>query len=134
MDRINDKINDLERSLNELFGFFPKNIRDYKDNLRDKAASERYFEKIIENIIELAILIIKEKDLETPEDEDNCIKILSKNNLIPENLADKLIEAKGMRNIIVHQYGEIDDEIVFDAINKELKTDVEEFLKLTKKI
>jgi len=34
-----------------------------------------------------------------------------------------------MRNIIAHEYGEIDDEIVFNAITEELIKDVGEFIK-----
>ncbi len=33
-----------------------------------------------------------------------------------------------MRNIISHQYGMIDDEIVFEAITKELVQDAREFI------
>ena len=36
--------------------------------------------------------------------------------------------AKGMRNLIVHEYGKIDDEIVFEAITKELIKDANKFL------
>ena len=33
-----------------------------------------------------------------------------------------------MRNIIAHEYGKIDDRIVFNSITKELRSDVIEFL------
>ena len=38
-----------------------------------------------------------------------------------------------MRNIIAHQYGEIDDELVFKAISQELEKDVNEFIDLIEK-
>ena len=38
-----------------------------------------------------------------------------------------------MRNIISHQYGKIDDEIVFAAITQELDDDAREFIKIIKK-
>ena len=36
--------------------------------------------------------------------------------------------ARGVRNIITHEYGKIDDEVVFDAITKELEGDVRKFV------
>lgn len=33
-----------------------------------------------------------------------------------------------MRNRIIHNYGDVDDEIVFNAISEELRRDAEEFI------
>ncbi|MCH7723429.1 MAG: aminotransferase class I/II-fold pyridoxal phosphate-dependent enzyme [Bacteroidetes bacterium] len=44
------------------------------------------------------------------------------------DLEEKLKEAKGMRNIIAHEYGKIDDVLVFEAVTEELIPDVKEFL------
>ena len=38
-----------------------------------------------------------------------------------------------MRNILAHEHGEVNDEIVFDAINDELEFDVKGFIKSIKK-
>jgi uncharacterized protein YutE (UPF0331/DUF86 family) len=35
---------------------------------------------------------------------------------IDKRLSSKLKEAKGMRNIIAHEYGNIDDKIVFKSM------------------
>jgi len=37
-----------------------------------------------------------------------------------------------MRNIIVHEYGKVDDELVFEAISEKLEQDVKEFIKAIK--
>ena len=41
--------------------------------------------------------------------------------------------AKGMKNIISHQYGSIDDRVVFDSINEELLGDINKFLNEVRK-
>ena len=56
-----------------------------------------------------------------------------KKSIIENNLAIKLKKAKGMKNIISHQYGDIDNEIVFKSITKELEKDIREFIKNVKK-
>ena len=57
-------------------------------------------------------------------------KFLLENKIIDGILAAKLKNAKGMRNILSHQYGSIDDELVFDSIKHELVKDVKDFLKV----
>ena len=43
-------------------------------------------------------------------------------------------EAKGMRNIIAHDYGKVDDEIVFNVINEELIKDVANFINFIRQV
>lgn len=59
---------------------------------------------------------------------------LAESELISRGLSTKLKEAKGMRNIISHQYGSVDDEIVFESITSELSKDVLEGIKYVKKM
>ena len=92
-----------------------------------KAACERYLEKIIEGCIEISFLIAKELDFDMPEDEDSIFQVLAKNGIISEKLSERLKSAKGMRNVLAHQYGDIDDSKIFSSIEQELKGDIEEF-------
>jgi uncharacterized protein YutE (UPF0331/DUF86 family) len=59
--------------------------------------------------------------------------ILKDNEIISKGLCEKLKDAKGMRNILSHQYGSVDDGVVFHALTEELEKDVEEFVKKIKK-
>jgi len=108
-------------------------FEEYKKDVKAKAACERYFEKIIEAVISAAFIIVKEKNLKSPESEEQAFFILSKNKILSENLAVKLKQAKDMRNIIIHNYENVEDEIVYDSITKEIKADAEEFLMQIKK-
>jgi len=134
MTRINDKIIEIEKFLEELESILPFSLKEYKQNFKIKAIGERYFEKIIEAIIDLAFLIIKEKRFQTPEYEKQAFDILKNENVISEILATRLKDAKGMRNIIAHEYGKIDDELVFESITEELIKDANEFIDLIKKL
>ncbi len=133
MNRINDKIGEINKFLDEFKEIIPKNFQGYESNIEKKAACERYFEKIIEATTDLAFLIIKDKKFKMPDDDIDAFNILSKNNIIDIGLATKLKKAKGMKNLISHQYGNVDDEIVFKSITKELELDVREFIKCIKK-
>lgn len=130
--RANDKIKEIESYLADLSEIMPKSLEEYKET-KTKAACERYFERIIEAVVDLTFLIIKLKKLEIPEEDKAAFDILLKEGIISESLAERLKDAKSMRNILAHEYGSINDEIVFHAITEEIIRDVEELLKLLKR-
>ena len=134
MSKIKDKINEVNTYLEELSSIVPAKFDDYKSNNLVKAGCERYFEKIVESMTDIAFMVIIKRKFRTPEDDIDAFKILLENKIIGEGLYKKLKQAKGMRNIISHQYGKIDDEIVFEAITEELEKDVKEFISLIENI
>ena len=129
MKRINEKIDEITELIEQFRSIVPSNLDEYKSNLEKRAACERYFEKIVEAVVDLAFLFIKFKKLKIPQDDADAFNILLDNKIIDNNLSVRLKDAKGMRNIIAHEYGKIDDEIVFEAITKELEKDVRDFIK-----
>ena len=134
MTRIKDKIEQINGFLEELNSIIPSNLEEYKSSIEKKAACERYVEKIVEAVTDLAFLAIKNKKFRIPEEDIDAFNILSENEIIDYDLTARLKNAKGMRNIISHQYGKIDDEIVFEAITEELEKDVKNFISIIQKI
>ncbi len=129
-DRLDLKVKDLKNYLKFLIGVLPKKLEDYEKDLLIKAVSERYFEKIVEAIIDVGFLIVKLKGLRIPLLDESVFSVLGEYKIIQNELAEKLSNAKSMRNFIVHQYGGIDDEKIFHSINEELIPDVKEFLEV----
>lgn len=129
--RVKDKIKEIEKYLDEFAGIMPDNFEEYKE-AKTKAACERYFEKIVEAAVDLSFLIIKDRGLKIPEGDKEVFDVLFGDNIITLELAEKFKDAKGMRNIIAHEYGAIDDKIVFNSITNELIKDSEEFIKRIK--
>jgi len=132
--RINEKIQQIEIYLDELKAIVPKRLEEYKKDAMRKAACERYFEKIVEAIEDLNFLVISYRKFEYPEEENEIFEILRKNKIISDALTKNIKEAKKMRNFIAHQYGKVDDELVFKAVNDKLVRDSNEFIKSIKKI
>lgn len=131
--RINDKIEEIELYISELIDILPSTLDEYAKNKLVKAACERYFEKIIESITDLSFIIIAINKLELPQDDIDAFRILFDNKIIKEKLYNKLKDAKGMRNILAHQYGSVNDKVVFTSVKYELEDDVEAFLNAVKK-
>lgn len=127
-ERVNDKIIEIEKFLEELETTFPLDFETYKRNWKIKDIFERHFEKIIEAVVDIAFLIIKQKNLGLPKDDQSSFDILSNHNIISKELSENLKDAKGMRNIIIHEYGKVDDKLVFGAVTEQLEKDVREFI------
>lgn len=132
MKRIKDKISEIEQFVSELESITPATLDEYSSGIEKRAACERYVEKIVEAATDLAFLVIKQKRLKIPEDDIDAFNILLSNDIINESLSKRLKNAKGMRNILAHQYGKIDDRIVFEAIANEIGKDIAEFIRAVK--
>ncbi|MBI2666267.1 DUF86 domain-containing protein [Candidatus Woesearchaeota archaeon] len=128
-----DKIEEVEQYLEELTTFLPDDFEVYEHNVEKKAACERYFEKIVESLVDISFLVLKEEGGRIPEEDTQAFDLLSKKEIILEALSTRLKEAKGMRNILAHEYGIVDDRIVFESITSELVEDTKTFLNAIKK-
>ena len=133
-NRIDDKIGEIERCFREMESIVPESFEEYSSDLKSKAACERYFERIMESVISILFLVIRGKNYESPRTEDSAFNLLADKGIISQELAVRMKEAKGMRNFIVHQYGEIDDSRVFHSVSEELNKDVMEFIESVKRV
>ncbi len=130
--RSEEKIREVEQFLDELKCIIPRNLKEYT-YFKTKAMCERYVEKIIESLVDLGRLIIKEYSLRRAEDGGDVFCILAEANIISVALAHRLKNAKGMRNMIAHQYGNVDDAEVFKSITQELPRDAKAFIAVIKR-
>ena len=128
LNRITDKLEEIEEYLGDLMEMVPKAFEEYSSDVKARAACERYFEKIVEASVDLAFLVLNYKDFEMPEDEESAFKVLADNKAIAPELSAQLSDFKGMRNIIAHKYGEIDDSRVYLTLSEEVERDIGEYL------
>lgn len=109
---------------------------DQKKISRDphlKGGLERYLYLVTQSTIDLAESMISFKGFRKPTTLVEPFEILLEEGVIESKLAEKLIKMVGFRNIIAHNYTELNYEIVFDVLNHRLK-DIEEFLVAVGKI
>ena len=74
----------------------------------------------IQIVIDLAFHICAQNKLHEPENYREAFKILSQNNLLSSELAANLSDWAGLRNILAHQYLDVNDERIYDFIHSEL--------------
>ncbi|HLC95723.1 MAG TPA: DUF86 domain-containing protein [Candidatus Nanoarchaeia archaeon] len=133
MSKISDKLDLILKYSSQLQELLPSSLKQYASDIRTKAACEHFFEKTIQAIIDASYLILQVKKMEVSEDEDSVFSVLEQHKLLPKPLAVRLTDAKKMRNILTHQYADINDEVVFNSLNDELAQDAEAFIKEVRK-
>lgn len=126
-DRIFEKIDELEKYLRELDEYLPEDEDEYLNNGLIKRACERAFQLASENLLDICNLIISEKGFGMPADSKDCVRKLAENGVIPGSLSTRLEELVGFRNLLVHQYGRVDDSKAYSYLKIELK-DFYEFI------
>ena len=131
--RIKERISELEQFISDLESIVPTDFGEYKTDVKTRAACERFFEKIVEGLVDLAFLVIKEKGLKTPEEDKEAFDILAGARIISPKSGIGLKQARGMRNILAHDYGRIDDSLVFESLSTEIIRDATAFLAAIKK-
>jgi len=127
-ERILSKIDDIDGYLSELEGIIPGSFEEYKNSIRDKRACERLLQIAIESVIDACNLFVSDLKLGIPSDEDDIIKKLEKKKIISGKMAETIRDMKGFRNILVHKYGVLKDELVFEMLSEKLE-DFEKFKK-----
>ncbi|MDZ7334095.1 MAG: DUF86 domain-containing protein [candidate division KSB1 bacterium] len=81
----------------------------------------------IQGIIDIGAHIISDEAWGVPGSLSDIFYKLEDHGLISPSLVEKLIPMIGFRNLIVHQYGDINFSIVYEIYQKRLE-DIENFL------
>jgi len=87
----------------------------------ERRAVERMFENVIQASADLAQHIATD-DLSYDGDASrDAIHVLSEHDIIDEATAQTLVAAGGFRNVLAHQYGQVDYERVFELLQRDLE-------------
>jgi uncharacterized protein YutE (UPF0331/DUF86 family) len=85
-------------------------------------------------VIDICALIVKGLRLGLPSSEADLFEKLEKKNVVTNEMKEKLKTMRGFRNILVHRYGEVNDNIIFDNLRniddfRRFRKEVIQFLK-----
>jgi len=73
-----------------------------------QAAAERNLKVAIQSVLDICNHAVADMKLEVPDEEKQAFQILASHKLIPKRLAETLTSMVGMRNVLVHEYLEVD--------------------------
>ena len=124
------KISRLLKNLNFLKKIQKENINDFLGNFAHILASKQAIYESVQICIDLAFHICAFNKFSEPSTYRNVFRILNQNEIIDKELSEKMEQWAGLRNLIAHVYGDVDEQKIFNII----KTDLGDFEKFIAKI
>jgi uncharacterized protein YutE (UPF0331/DUF86 family) len=134
------KLKEIKDSLTKIKNNLPKTLEEFLDLGLIKDGIYKRVEFMIENVLDICKIINTDLNLGLPKKDVDIIENLVKHKIISKKMGDKIKEMKSFRNILVHVYGEIEDEIAYEEIKNGLKDfedfekEIESFLKARNKL
>jgi uncharacterized protein YutE (UPF0331/DUF86 family) len=86
-----------------------------------------YLYLLADGCIVVAELVIKKKNLRTPQSYAEAFDILAENDLLPSAFAHSFAGIAGFRNFLAHDYEKVEGEMICGAIMDKLG-EIDEFL------
>ena len=130
---IQEKIN----KMTEYYEKFLELVKDisYNDYIKDyvkQMASDKLIELIIDTAISINNMILKKEKKDTSPNYYNSFINLAEAGIIDMDFAIKIAPSTGLRNVLVHQYEEVDDKQVYESF-KDIEVYYKEYIELIKK-
>lgn len=126
---IENRISSTKKYLKILERYKKYSKTEIENDVDIRGAVERYLYLAVQSAIDLSEAVIAYRDFRKPSTMSESFRILNEEGILPSDLTEKLARMTGFRNIIAHDYGEIDYDIVYDILQVGVG-DIEVFLEV----
>ncbi|MEX2621004.1 MAG: DUF86 domain-containing protein [Egibacteraceae bacterium] len=72
----------------------------------------------VEAVLDVAHHLLASELWGPAEDSAGAVRVLARHGVISGDLADRLAQATGLRNVLVHGYAEVDDDLVVATLDR----------------
>lgn len=94
----------------------------YIESREIQAVVERRLQTAIESCINIGNHVVARLGLRAPKDYADVFKILAEAQVLPNDLAQRMMDMARFRNLLVHLYWEIDHKRVHESLPKRIET------------
>ena len=118
------KINLIQEDLERLKEYQNKTRLEIEKDYALEAAIERYLERMITRAIELNQHLIVESDaknIKIPKDYEGAFIALGELKICPIDFAKNIADSAGFRNILVHEYDDLDKDKFYLSLRAALE-------------
>lgn len=122
---IQKRLNKLDEYLSILYGLQKYRFEEFIKKPEYYGSTERFLQLGIETITDLGNHVIAELELGIVNWHSDIPTLLEKSGYINFDVKEKWIRMIGFRNILIHEYLDIDRKIVYDVLQHHIK-DLEE--------
>lgn len=123
------KMKEIRERLEELAPLLQETTLEIVHKTLKLHSVERLFQLIVDTTLDINNHIITRSALNIPDDLQSTFLVLGKNAVITNEFAEKIAPSVGLRNQVVHRYGEVDIKRMVDEIRENIG-DYYEYLKL----
>lgn len=115
-DLIRRKLSRMNMYLEKLKPIAEHTLEEYLSDFYLKASAERLIQLIVDCASDINNHVVVEMGQRPPEDYASSFIRASEAGMLTAELANRLKGSGGMRNILVHEYMDIDDEKVYKVL------------------
>lgn len=127
-EMVEGRFDTIDRNLRFLGEYKSVSSTLFSESYKDSQAAKYSLLEIVEASIDIANHIIAVKAYRRAEKYSDMFRILREEGVLEEVLAQRLEDMARFRNMLVHRYGEVDDERVLEFIQHSLG-DVVEYMR-----
>lgn len=96
-------------------------FEEYAERREARDVVEREFQTAIEACLDIGRMVLESLDCEIPETNAAVFRTLGDEDVLTDDVATRMAQAAGFRNVLTHQYGaEIDDRDVYNVLQHDL--------------
>jgi uncharacterized protein YutE (UPF0331/DUF86 family) len=114
------KTAELEEYLDQISEYENLSIKQYSGDWKVQRIIERTLQMMIEICVDTASHIISDKGYRVPKSYADTFRVLFENKIIEESLFERMEKMAKFRNIVVHHYDKVDEEIVVGILRKDI--------------
>lgn len=122
------KLGYLQKNLEMLSAYRKLTKKEFLSDLEKRLSVERLLQTAIESIIDCSRLLVITENWRPLRDERDALLLFMERKIIPKSLCTRLLRAKAFRNILVHEYIEVDPHLVYLHLQQGTK-DLQQFAK-----
>lgn len=126
IELVRSKIARMKHSLNRLKGKYSLTWTQFRDDIDVQDIVSHNLQLAIQICINISSHIIADEDWEVPTSFGNTFRILSNHKVISPEMADIMASMAGFRNVLIHEYEDVDLKKVYEILTNRL-SDFEDF-------
>ncbi len=115
------KLSKLEDYHSQITEYKDITLAKYTQDWKIQRIVERTLQMMIETCSDIAGHIIADMKYRVPASYADTFKVLRENLIIEEDQAETLVKMAKFRNVVVHDYDQVDAEIVIGILHNRLK-------------
>jgi uncharacterized protein YutE (UPF0331/DUF86 family) len=119
-DVILRKVAELETYQDQLKEFSGITVEAYRADWKSQRIVERTLQMMIETCADIAGHIASDRNMRSPTSYADTFTVLSENGIIDADLSTIMGKMAKFRNVVVHQYEQVDAEIVVLILKRHL--------------